>query len=264
MQARVIIDLGLRGTVNGITGANKADTHVGPVDLARDVPKAEYADLTSVKPGDVCPKCGGALDIKRGVEVGHVFKLGTKYSTALEAKFLDLVALGAAVALADVAQHAHLHRHDVELFADVLADLDHGRAAGAGALGLGDVVDDVDARQLDGQGLALAACLLLAGVGERLARRLGGRRRQARGVACVGCRLGQRFGLVEEPALARVRFAAGPEHAPTRQAQLLVELEDACLEGFLQFGLPRIERLLRVNWEFGLAGIDDFPGGRPT
>ena len=55
----------------------------------RGVPKAEYADLTSVKPGDVCPKCGGALDIKRGVEVGHVFKLGTKYSTALEAKFLD-------------------------------------------------------------------------------------------------------------------------------------------------------------------------------
>ena len=89
MQARIIIDLGLRGTVNGITGGNRADTHIGPVDLARDVPKAEYADLTSVKAGDVCPKCGGALDIKRGVEVGHVFKLGTKYSTALEAKFLD-------------------------------------------------------------------------------------------------------------------------------------------------------------------------------
>lgn len=84
-----------------------------------------------------------------------------------------LVALGAAVALADMAKHAYLHRDDVELFADVLADLDHRGAAGAGALGLGDIImDDVDARQLDGQGLALTARLLLAGVGRGLARRL--------------------------------------------------------------------------------------------
>ena len=62
-----------------------------------------------------------------------------------------------------------------------------------------------------------------------------------------------------------MRFAAGPEHAPTRQAQLLVELEDAGLEGFLQFGLAGIERLLKLELtrierflEFDFAGMDDF------
>jgi prolyl-tRNA synthetase len=89
VTARVIVDAGLRGLVDGVTGANRLDTHIGPVDLARDVPQAEYLDLASVKPGDICAQCGGTLDLKRGVEVGHVFKLGTKYSTALGANFLD-------------------------------------------------------------------------------------------------------------------------------------------------------------------------------
>ena len=102
-------------------------------------------------------------------------------------------------------------------------------------------MDDVDAWQLDGQGLALAARLLLVDAGGGVGRPLGGRR-QLRGVTTgLGGRFSQCFGLVEEPGLARVRFAAGPEHAPTRQAQLFVELEDAGLEGFLQFGLTRLD-----------------------
>ena len=57
----------------------------------------------------------------------------------------------------------------------------------------------------------------------------------------LGGRLSQCFGLVEEPGLPRMRFAAGPEHAPTGPAQLLVELEDACLEGLLQFSLAHLD-----------------------
>ncbi|MBD5802144.1 hypothetical protein AZOA_15700 [Azoarcus sp. Aa7] len=162
-----------------------------------------------------------------------------------------LVALGAAVALADVTQHPHLHGHDVELFADVLANLDHRGAAGAGALGLGDVVDHIDAGQLDRQGLALAARLLLAGVDGRVVRRLGSRRQRC-GVAGLGRGLDQHLGLVEQPPLARVRFTAGPEHAPTCQAQLFVNLEDARLEGFLQFGFTGLEGRLLC----GLTGLE--------
>ena len=67
-------------------------------------------------------------------------------------------------------------------------------------------------------------------------------------------RFDQCFSFVEEPALTRVRFAAGSEHAPTCQAQLFVDLEDACLEGFLQFGLTHLERLLLL----GLAHLEGF------
>jgi len=72
-----------------ICGANKADTHLRGVSLMRDVKLTGFADLRSVAEGDRCPVCGEKLMLRRGIEVGHVFKLGTKYSESMKAVFLD-------------------------------------------------------------------------------------------------------------------------------------------------------------------------------
>ncbi len=85
----VYADFGLRGATDRFAGANQGDTHVAHVDLARDVRVTDYQDLTLVGAGDACPRCGGALRLMRGIEVGHVFKLGTKYSEAFQARFLN-------------------------------------------------------------------------------------------------------------------------------------------------------------------------------
>lgn len=85
----VVADQRLRGVRGAITGANQADTHLVNVDLARDARVERYADLTLAQEGDGCPRCDGTLHARRGIEVGHVFKLGTKYSERLGACFLD-------------------------------------------------------------------------------------------------------------------------------------------------------------------------------
>ncbi len=72
-----------------VAGANALDTHVVGLNLGRDVPQAVKADLRNAAPGDPCPRCGGELTFARGIEVGHIFRLGTKYSQALGATFLD-------------------------------------------------------------------------------------------------------------------------------------------------------------------------------
>jgi prolyl-tRNA synthetase len=72
-----------------IVGANAADAHLKNVDLGRDALIAAFTDLREVAPGDPCPKCGAPLSFTKGIEVGHVFKLGLKYSKALNATFLD-------------------------------------------------------------------------------------------------------------------------------------------------------------------------------
>ncbi len=72
-----------------VVGANAADAHLIHVDLDRDACGIRYADLRSVTAGDPCPKCGTALTLTRGIEVGHVFKLGFKYSESMRATFLD-------------------------------------------------------------------------------------------------------------------------------------------------------------------------------
>ena len=72
-----------------ITGANENDAHLKNVDLDRDADIAGWADLRNVAEGDPCPKCGAPLMLTRGIEVGHVFKLGTKYSKAMNASYLD-------------------------------------------------------------------------------------------------------------------------------------------------------------------------------
>ena len=86
---RVVADLELRSATDWVTGANKGDTHLLHVDLRRDVGLDGFADLRNVTLEDVCPKCGSPISLPRGIEVGHVFKLGTKYSKAMDAVFLD-------------------------------------------------------------------------------------------------------------------------------------------------------------------------------
>jgi prolyl-tRNA synthetase len=85
----VLADHALNAREGWVTGANKADAHFVNVSLARDAGITEYADLRSIQPGDPCPRCGGKIETMRGIEVGHVFKLGLKYSEALKATFLD-------------------------------------------------------------------------------------------------------------------------------------------------------------------------------
>lgn len=88
-ELRIVADISLQGVKGCITGANEEGYHLKNVDLDRDtsVRAGDYADLTVVQEGDICRKCGKPMSIRRGIEVGHVFKLGTKYTEALNAKF---------------------------------------------------------------------------------------------------------------------------------------------------------------------------------
>ncbi|RUM44516.1 MAG: proline--tRNA ligase [Desulfurobacterium sp.] len=75
--------------VNFVAGAGEVDYHLQNVNWGRDFTVKEFVDVTEVKGGDPCPKCGAPLVGKRGIEVGHIFKLGTKYSEAMNATFVD-------------------------------------------------------------------------------------------------------------------------------------------------------------------------------
>ena len=72
-----------------VTGANAADAHLTGVNLHRDFEPDLFADLRKAIDGDPCPRCSATLALRHAIEVGHVFKLGTKYTEALDAKFLD-------------------------------------------------------------------------------------------------------------------------------------------------------------------------------
>jgi len=74
---------------NGVVGANQADAHLTGVNPGRDFQVRLFADLRNARDGDPCPRCSARLAIRHAIEVGHVFKLGTKYSEALGARFLD-------------------------------------------------------------------------------------------------------------------------------------------------------------------------------
>lgn len=86
---RLFADNELQAGNDWVTGANKADTHLAHVDLRRDCTVEVWADLRRITLADPCPRCGGRISLPEGIEVGHVFKLGTKYSEALHATFLD-------------------------------------------------------------------------------------------------------------------------------------------------------------------------------
>ena len=82
---RIIADAALHGRRGMTTGANVDDFHLRNVDVARDLAVAQWLELRLVKAGEPCPECESALAVKKTVEVGHIFKLGTKYSEALGA-----------------------------------------------------------------------------------------------------------------------------------------------------------------------------------
>ncbi len=86
----IIADLALKGRRNMTTGANKDEHHLRGVDIERDIKPDKWADLRSVVAGEPCPRCEtGVLDVYKAMEVGHIFKLGTKYSETMGAHVLD-------------------------------------------------------------------------------------------------------------------------------------------------------------------------------
>jgi prolyl-tRNA synthetase len=80
----VIADLALRGRSGMVTGANTDDVHLRGVDVARDINVGQWADLRAAEPGEPCIRCGHPLEVVKGIEVGHIFKLGYKFSDAME------------------------------------------------------------------------------------------------------------------------------------------------------------------------------------
>ncbi len=89
IQCSVIADRAVGEMKKCVIGANEADAHLVGVVPGRDFAMPRLADLRMAVEGDLCPRCGAPMNLRRGIEVGHVFKLGTKYSKALGAYFLD-------------------------------------------------------------------------------------------------------------------------------------------------------------------------------
>jgi len=89
LRVRIVADHAVQGMRNLIAGANREDFHVTGLNFGRDFALNEFADLRVITPDDPCPRCGKPIIFSRGIEVGHVFKLGVKYSEAMKAYFLD-------------------------------------------------------------------------------------------------------------------------------------------------------------------------------
>ena len=88
-KGRIILDLKLKNRNNLFSGANKNDYHIGGIDFIRDVKNNEYADLRIVQSGEGCSNCDKNLEVFSAIELGHIFKLGTKYSESMGALFID-------------------------------------------------------------------------------------------------------------------------------------------------------------------------------
>lgn len=87
---KIIADLSVPEIVNAVTGANKKDFHIKNVNYDRDYKADIIADIRQVRRGDICPRCEKEkLQFSRGIEIGHIFKLGTKYSESMNATYLD-------------------------------------------------------------------------------------------------------------------------------------------------------------------------------
>ncbi|MFQ5787143.1 MAG: proline--tRNA ligase [Thermodesulfobacteriota bacterium] len=90
IKLKIIADRAIEKMINGVTGANKEDFHLINVNPNRDFNVDKFADIRVASNDDSCSKCkNGVLNSSRGIEVGHVFKLGTKYSEAMNATFVD-------------------------------------------------------------------------------------------------------------------------------------------------------------------------------
>lgn len=89
LQIPIIADESAARLSDFICGANIDDKHLRNVNWGRDLPEPEVADIRNVLQGDPCPRCQGTLTVRRGIEVGHIFQLGTKYSERMGATVLD-------------------------------------------------------------------------------------------------------------------------------------------------------------------------------
>ncbi len=86
----VLYDISLENANNLSCGANKTEYHLTGLDMKRDVPNAEYHDFAKITDGGICPECGKKMiSISRGIEVGNIFQLGTKYSKSMGMTYLD-------------------------------------------------------------------------------------------------------------------------------------------------------------------------------
>ncbi|MGM0602845.1 MAG: proline--tRNA ligase [Bacillota bacterium] len=88
-NVKIIADRRLENISNAVSGANETDYHFKNAAINRDFEVDDIVDLRMVQEGDTCPRCGGKLHIKSGIEVGHIFKLGCKYSKNMGATYLD-------------------------------------------------------------------------------------------------------------------------------------------------------------------------------
>jgi len=88
-KVRTLYDASLGRGRNYVTGGNKLDVHLTNVRFGRDLTGGAQADLTSAREGDQCPRCGDVMRVTRGIEVGHIFKLGLRYSEPMTATYLD-------------------------------------------------------------------------------------------------------------------------------------------------------------------------------
>ncbi|MFH1782238.1 MAG: proline--tRNA ligase [Candidatus Omnitrophota bacterium] len=86
---KIIADNSIKDMVDFVAGANKKDKHFINVNIDKDFKVSEWADLRMISDGDLCPKCKKSIKIENAIEMGHVFKLGLKYSKAMKADFLD-------------------------------------------------------------------------------------------------------------------------------------------------------------------------------
>ena len=89
LKIPIYVDYSVIPMVNFVAGAGEENYHLKNVNWGRDFNVEEFVDVSEVKGGDPCPRCGAPLTEKRGIEVGHIFKLGTKYSEAMGATFVD-------------------------------------------------------------------------------------------------------------------------------------------------------------------------------
>lgn len=89
LNIKIVADNALKRMSNFVTGGNRKDLHLRNVNMKRDFEVDLFGDLRVITPRDSCPRCGKKIEFGRGIEVGHIFKLGTKYSQALKAVFLN-------------------------------------------------------------------------------------------------------------------------------------------------------------------------------
>jgi prolyl-tRNA synthetase len=87
-KVKIIADQAVQSMADFVVGGNEKDVHLTHVQIGRDFKVDQFSDFRAAREGDICPRCEGTITITRGIEVGHTFMLGKKYSESMDAKFL--------------------------------------------------------------------------------------------------------------------------------------------------------------------------------